>query len=86
MPRPLPIAKLSLIQKDEPTVPALHSDIAETILQTEGRAYAIAIDAGSQDDIAVTRDNLKLAIARALATEFAHGAQQQQRNGHRVRT
>lgn len=46
---------------------ALHCDIAEAILHSQGRAYATAIVAGSQEDIDITRENLKLAICHALA-------------------
>lgn len=86
MPKPLPIAKLSIVQKDKPTVPGLHSDIAIAIMQKEGKAFGLAHAAGTIEDQERTADDLKIAIERAITTGFAYGAQQQQRNGHKVRT
>jgi hypothetical protein len=67
MPRRIPITELRNLQSDA-ALSALNADTAEAIMQTEGKAYGLACIAGSRDNIEITRENLKLAIVRALDT------------------
>jgi len=53
---------------------ASREDVAEHIIATAGLAFALAAGGGKEKDLRKTRELLKQAIVKALATEFGLAA------------
>lgn len=57
-----------------------HDKLAERIIASEGLTFALAVSVGKEGDLRKAREYLKKAICRALADEFARGAELQRRS------
>lgn len=88
LPSTIPIASLHDVQ-DNPlsatpsAIRAQHADIADAIMHSQARTFALAVDAGNADDITLTKEALRQQIYLAINAAFDRGREWQERHGGR---